>query len=178
MSFSLLVVSIIPTVLLTSCNEDKYTETSMEFSETNFEDYLDKNHTVFNEQLDSYTSDGVKDYFFKHNRITGKNLIYTVGEKLATKIGYVFSGFAGANVKFGYNSNSCYIKLESDFTINNGYGETIYKKDDTFVEASVNNNHLKLTEKYAFLQFSRTVENINTNVCESDLNNIYLKLNT
>jgi hypothetical protein len=85
----------------------------MNYTSEDFNTYLQRNHTKFNNPIENISSDKLKDYFFKNDRLPGKNLAITT---LLLLFMYSPSEWYGADIKIGYNSNSCYVRLESNFT--------------------------------------------------------------
>jgi hypothetical protein len=103
---------------LTSCKEDSFVETTMIFNEENIDKFLEKNHTVFEQPLAANANyEQIKDYFFTQNRIPGKNLTYLAISAFAEEIDFDdIDKVTDLKIKIGYNSHTCYAKLESDIT--------------------------------------------------------------
>jgi hypothetical protein len=127
--------SFIPTLLsLTSCNKDKFIETTMIYSEQNFTNYLKDHHTIYNEPLDENdTSEQIKDYFIANNRVSGKNLILSTIMTLGGNL-LGLDLINGAKIKIGYNNNTCFVRLESDVVDLNQSGK-VYKSG-TYIQHS------------------------------------------
>jgi hypothetical protein len=169
LTIGLLTASVFPISLsLTSCNNDKFTETTIVMDSGSLSNYFETNHAEFDDPITSLTSNDLKNYFFKENRLPGKNLILTSYYFLSQTV----STSENTKVKFSYNSNTCNVKLESNVESKNGSHIT---KSGSYANTAVKKNYFKSLLNFITVSEINTI-NANT-IFDVNLDKVSLKVN-